>query len=592
MRSRATVQSPAGYDRQHLTGPHLGTRLAAAASAQMRADLRTALQDGAYLFRLHPSEDAAGLTEADVNFGFELGNVLRYATDPEAMRTGAEDCFDAVQICGLVAMTGEDSSGIGDHGRIYFPRGNYVTEETGLFNFTASLKRGFIIEGDGLASSQILLVCDGQIKYFYENDTALTQQAIFVTVRDLKFVTDDNAFGRFAEWYQEQGWRFFRCWFRQFRIVIQGNGTVNGSEHKFYSCKFTEISFAIFRLNGNQILNIEFFGCDGENITGHCFRVEAGGGGALRVYGGSWIMDDAVDNAAPAGGDHYFLSIDGGELGNNNNTYLFSGLQFELHATSTKLVTQGAGSGGAHVLFDGCNVTATNGARRTVLVTTARVTFRHCVLTQNQGDTYEVIGPVAAGDQYGEPGSLQFVESDVPLGLSSFITLTADGNGHVWGSASARGCYNNAYGPGLARTERYAMDFDMNWANGGRSSNVAGLKRISVKPQNRQWPFTDNAFDWRVNLPVGALIKNIYVLRPPGASGSTYTLRVGNGDMSVEYGNSGALGSNVEQSVTVERTLSTLINAGSSAPGNQVRVWASPTLAENVFGGYFIVEYF
>jgi hypothetical protein len=78
VRSRATVQSPSGYDRQNLTAPKLGTRLAAGASAALRGNWRTVLADQGYRFNIHPLETAAGLTDADLTFGYDPADVRRY----------------------------------------------------------------------------------------------------------------------------------------------------------------------------------------------------------------------------------------------------------------------------------------------------------------------------------------------------------------------------------------------------------------------------------------------------------------------------------------------------------------------------------
>lgn len=77
MRSRATVQSPAAFARQHLT----------------RAGLRTRLADVSYLFTLSPQEEADGLTASDVQFGFLPGNFHRY----NAVGDGEADDTEAVQ---------------------------------------------------------------------------------------------------------------------------------------------------------------------------------------------------------------------------------------------------------------------------------------------------------------------------------------------------------------------------------------------------------------------------------------------------------------------------------------------------------------
>jgi len=513
--------------------------------------------------------------------------VLRYGADP----TGVASSFDAVQKCLKAAVTGKNVAGMGDHGRVYFPRGTYLIDSDGVFNNSADFQRGFIIEGDGLASSVLKLKTSGAPLWFFNNDARSTQQYIFVTVRDLQFTSDSAVDGNGFRFQQDQGWRFFRCWMLNLHTALNSDGGFkgnNGSEHKFFGCKFTHVHNAVHLFNNMQCLNIEYHGCDVESIFGDVFQIGPGGGGALRVFGGSYIMDDG-------GTPHYLLRIDGGGLGNNNNTYTINDIQTELHSTNNRLVYHGSG-GSAHITFNDCNFTATNGPREQVSVSTARVTFNRCVLTQNQGDTYRVDGPSAGGDQYGEPGSIHFNECDVPRNLSAFCSTPPDANdGLAWGLISARGCYNNAFVWTDARAHRYAIDFDLNWYNGGRASNFPGLKSISVKPQNRSWPFADAACDWTVTLPANALIANIYVFRPANA-GSTgaYTLHVGNGDRSVIYGSDGGgISAPAARSIIVQNNIGNWVSAGTSNPHNQVRVWADPTTSySGAMGGYFMVQYY
>ncbi len=73
-----SVQSPRAYDLINLSGLQVSARLAAATSAVMRANLRAASQDLGYLFKIHPTEAAQGLTEADLRFGLEVGSPGRY----------------------------------------------------------------------------------------------------------------------------------------------------------------------------------------------------------------------------------------------------------------------------------------------------------------------------------------------------------------------------------------------------------------------------------------------------------------------------------------------------------------------------------
>ena len=120
-----TVQSPKAYDQLNLQGAQLAARVAAAASATVRGNVRTALQDVAYLYKIHASETAAGLLDANLTFGFEVGDVRRYGADP----TGAADSTTAFQRAVSAATA---AGGL-----------NLVTIPGGTYNLSATLQWGF-----------------------------------------------------------------------------------------------------------------------------------------------------------------------------------------------------------------------------------------------------------------------------------------------------------------------------------------------------------------------------------------------------------------------------------------------------------------
>ena len=120
-----SVQSPAAYSNQNLQGAQLTTRIAAAASAAVRGNLRTALQDAAYLFKIHAAETTAGLVDANLTFGFEVGDVRRYGADP----TGAADSTTAFQRAVSAATA---AGGL-----------NLVTIPGGTYKLSATLQWGF-----------------------------------------------------------------------------------------------------------------------------------------------------------------------------------------------------------------------------------------------------------------------------------------------------------------------------------------------------------------------------------------------------------------------------------------------------------------
>jgi hypothetical protein len=78
MRSRATVQSPAGYANVNLQGAQLAARIAGQASAATRASLVSALQDASYLYQRSPAESAAGFVDADIRFGYPINDPARF----------------------------------------------------------------------------------------------------------------------------------------------------------------------------------------------------------------------------------------------------------------------------------------------------------------------------------------------------------------------------------------------------------------------------------------------------------------------------------------------------------------------------------
>src|SRR6185437_11951615 len=75
-----SVQSPAAYSNQNLSGTQLSARMQGAASATVRDNLRQAFQDVSYNLRISNEETAAGLAAGNILFGSPVGDVRRYAT--------------------------------------------------------------------------------------------------------------------------------------------------------------------------------------------------------------------------------------------------------------------------------------------------------------------------------------------------------------------------------------------------------------------------------------------------------------------------------------------------------------------------------
>ena len=214
------------------------------------------------------------------------------------------------------------------------------------------------------------------------------------------------------------------------------------------------------------------------------------------------------------GSVRYLLNIAGTGLGNNNNSFTVTGIQTEMHSTNNRLVRQGPGSGGAHVVFNECNITATNGAREQVVRLDGSGDVQSLRADTEPGRYLSRARPGRRRRSIRRGGFHSFRRvrrSGKPI---VFVQRAAGADGLAWGQISARGCFNNFFKPTEPRIERHAVDFDLNWYNGGRCANFPGLKTISVKPQNRSWPCVDADYDWVVTLPAHALIANIQVFRP------------------------------------------------------------------------------
>jgi hypothetical protein len=530
------------------------------------------------------AEIAAGVTPTDYAIPSDaIGGVIvdRYGTN---ITPGSTSMFAPIRNAMKIAYTGSSVSGIGDHSRVEFLRNIYRIDSDTVFNDSGGLNRGMVFRGQGMNSTKLRLITGGSAKYFYKNNLAGTQQYIFITFEDLMFTTDSNSNGNGFYMQADQGFRFSRCHFQGMARMLEGNGNLNGSEHKFYACKITDVYDRVISFDNEQMLNIELHGCDVETIYGHIFYIDDGGGGALSVFGGSYIMDDG-------GSPHYLLYIHGAGTGGNNNRFTFNGIQTELHSTNNALVYKGTSSTAALITFNDCNLTSTQGGVRNLVdITGGRVTFNRCNMPA--ADTYLIRTGEdgVSSERHGDPGSIIFDECNVPSGLSYLITT---GN---YGFASARDCFNNDYTPGTNTNIKEAMDFDLNWQNGGRASNFPGLKTVCFKNELGNWPYTGDSDDndWTVLLPKNALIKNIYVYRPANAGGGAgnIQLAVGNGDKTTTYASSTLAAGTSAHVITIEKTIDSLIAGGATSPNNKVRIWGSTKNSSVISGGYSIVQYY
>lgn len=131
-----SVQSPAAYDRANLTAAALGARLEAGADATLRANIRAVLADQGFRYRIHPAEQVAGLTDADLTFGYDPFTPHRYG----AVGDGVADDTAAFQTAVECAEAGANQAVL-------------VEEGTYLIGGTVTMHQGVAIIGKGSQGS-------------------------------------------------------------------------------------------------------------------------------------------------------------------------------------------------------------------------------------------------------------------------------------------------------------------------------------------------------------------------------------------------------------------------------------------------------
>ncbi|MEJ0006646.1 MAG: hypothetical protein WDM77_09875 [Steroidobacteraceae bacterium] len=118
--------------------------------------MRTALQDSGYRYKIHPLENAAGYTDADLTFGHDVGNLLRYGGVPDGVDNGVggatgTDNSPAIAKAFAVGAQGAFSN-------VFVPAGRWVFKSKIVPTFVASpILLNTLIGLVGAGSSQTVL---------------------------------------------------------------------------------------------------------------------------------------------------------------------------------------------------------------------------------------------------------------------------------------------------------------------------------------------------------------------------------------------------------------------------------------------------
>jgi hypothetical protein len=323
---------------------------------------------------------------------------------------------------------------------VFVPQGRYIIDDDNIFgDLEAPYKSGLVVQGEGREISVLILSTGGKSRWFYNNGN--TSRLMFTTFADLRFEADNPNLGggfHIHSTGHEQSFSFFRCRFHNLQTVLLMTGTVGNDSHRFFNCHITEITNKVVHWENPQAVNIDFFGTNIELIYGDMFYVGKGGGGDLRVYGGSLIMVNKPGDTTP----HYLLSVEPSHfVGSGNATFQFDGIRTEMRSTQSRLVRaeDGGGFGDVFVFFNNCNLFTTQGeAREGVRIgISRRVNFMQCTLPHEFN--YTIAASAMVANDFPLTGWIDFRDCRVPPDLRDKVKFATP-----YGRVRAQDCHEYA----------------------------------------------------------------------------------------------------------------------------------------------------
>ncbi len=497
-------------------------------------------------------------------------------------------------------------------GQVYFPPGIYLISSSAVLTPTNSTHLpGIDYRGAGWQTSILRLKPFRSDLYFYNNGSAPTEQ--FCTFEDLGFQgmnpsehvvfsdipTHSKGFRLWATTAtgsHEQGFKFTRCIFSFLDQVMDTEGDNTTSELKYFDCKISNIRNSVYTINNGQSVNLEFFGTDIESCHGDVFDVGINGGGGIKVYGGSIVMD------SDAGVATNFISI-GGSAGASDFPFTFNGMRVETRGDETNLINIPSVTE-ANLNFNDClflDEAKTKTKKDYVSISSyGRVHF-------NLDKFFELNGvPVnfvvnSTASLYGENGTIDFDRSGFSGDISSQCFITGN-----WGNIRANGCYSLNIGVAPKGTH-YSYDFDSHLTplkpgpvtldvgsgkekgSGSPYNENIRIKTAQIKLEAESWP-NGISSETTLFLPKNSIIKNIYLLKPGFSSESkSITFYVGTNDKSVTFLASSGAAAGVAQSASVKDLF---YNVGYFPNYRTLRLWSSGGVTTNTYGGLAIVDYY
>jgi hypothetical protein len=492
-------------------------------------------------------------------------------------------------------------------GQVTVPPGVYLVNANAVLTpTTATVIPGVHWQGSGWFTSIIRFGTLSGTTWLYDNGA--TARQFFNTFADLAFEgtspasvftytdvpTNANGF-KITSAGNEQGFRFDRCRFGYFDTLFDMEGTNTASEMKFVDCKIHNIRSTVYKLNNAQSFNHEFFGCDVESCWSDIFSITGSGGGAIKVYGGSWILQS--QGTTPT----YFFKATGSS-GAWGLPFVFSGMRFEFHGDYNRLISisnaQQIDLDFQDCLFGGASGTTA----RTAFCTIggyAVATFQKCSFYE--ADAQQMKFAVDTANPYGQAGVILFDKCALPVDWSDRCTLA-----NYFGKISAIGCYGIDPGNQAAGVH-YAHDFDLWWdaatpGQVGAWAGSGGTLRASFSPQGPSlrlkiaemkmgtefWP--TNA-EHTLKMPKNAMIKAIHIRKPAaGADTTVTTMKVGRND---KTGTDHLISNSAAMNVTHSGDVNDYYyHVGSTTNERTLRLYSSAATTGTIQGGLCIVEYY
>lgn len=488
---------------------------------------------------------------------------------------------------------------------VYMPTGIYIVTEDVFSGLAANEnRRGLMVTGDGWWNSIIRYGTLAAETWLYDNSADEIWQ--FVEFRDLHFQGADpdtvsansdipaNANGfKITSAANEQSFVFRACEFSALIKVLQTEGTNTASEMKFIGCKLLKIGGPAFLISNAQSFNHEFISCDIEGIWGDIFEIEAGG--AIKAFGGSWIIDDNQDES-PATTQNWVLNLNNAgvaALGLNSTPIVFSGVRLELRGEETGIITDTNSNSGAPIAFDNCLFLSTEatGDREVVVVRNFDVVnFDNCVFKEQAAGQIQFNFSYSTNTE-GIPGRINFSKCYFPA--NDWATRVTWDNAAV-GRATARWCY----GPtGVVSSEplKYATDFDLDGTTGtGSADTTIDLKHAILVASGQSLPIGDTTTkDKTLFLPQNSVIRGMYFTNGGGTGGCANNIQyhLTTNTKGTSYGATAEAAQNTDHELALTNLF---VDVAGSSDTQTVRLSATPAgnTHSTITGGICVVEYY